>query len=418
MMILKVSANRTLFIDEFWILIPTFLLVELLALLIIGKVRNKRKRRKKLKQAIERRERLRRIFLFATNMNNVDSFIARGGSEIGMNQIDPDAILDECGLEPGVFNLENDALINQLYKKFSKKAKKFVNHQTGRVLYITGSALCQFVRMYGPLILQDVGVSLFGGSVIFPNIGETLQKSKIALYGTVAGCIFVNVLIRPRFFAAPAAMLAGPAGAGLLTASIFAFQALRLYSQLPYDTFSKLNLEDLTPIDDHDLSTRCLEDIGPRKPNLDDVIVISNRETGEGCSLAPMQNEHSEQATLWSPFKPTKVEQDLSLVHHGLDADKDVITLEDVIPISGTTFSDKMDELNGMDGKCLPQQYSWFRSNIETGLLGDGNHNDMPKLPSKSPGAKIVDFKEKFPDIPSSETGLSWEDQLDIIGYE
>lgn len=173
MFVYKFSKNRLFFINEYWIFIPTAILIDIL---IIKYVKNRRKRKKEMEEQLKKQVRLRRMLalIFASN----SSLSVPNGGDLTMQDLE--MVLDstrvpkrlyDCisAYPPGASYLDNNRFRNIIGRQF--KSKKLKNE----VIYITVSALCRVTQENGvfqwsapiPLIVKDFGIT---------DLVQTLKK--------------------------------------------------------------------------------------------------------------------------------------------------------------------------------------------------------------------------------------------------
>jgi hypothetical protein len=118
MLIIKVSSNRVFLVNEYWILVPIMLLIDIV---IIVKVK-KNRAKKKLEAALK----------------------ARGGQDVVVNLVEDyiEVTHPNCLVGKGLRYVNNKRLRNIVHSLFKSKAKN-------GVIYITKTALCHLVKMYG-----------------------------------------------------------------------------------------------------------------------------------------------------------------------------------------------------------------------------------------------------------------------------
>ena len=165
MFIYKFSPNHIFLINEYWLLIPTAVLVDIL---IIKHVRIRRKQKNKLEKQLHKQMKLRRMLalIFAGN----SSLSIPNGGDLTMEDLDlcldsarvPKHLYDCMSVYPyGASYLENNRFRNIIGRDF--KSKKLKN----QVIYITVSALCRLIQDNGgfqwsapiPFIVKDFGIT-------------------------------------------------------------------------------------------------------------------------------------------------------------------------------------------------------------------------------------------------------------------
>lgn len=162
----KISHNRILFLNEYWVLIPLSFIINYVILKKIRSSQLKMEELERLKQLVERyekQERLRRVFYLSCGLTAVSFLgLGRGGADAillpNSGLIDVDDIKNQCDITPGVHFLENERLrkiVNSLYK----------HKRGGKIIYITATALCHLANEYGvmffslPFSVNDFGIT-------------------------------------------------------------------------------------------------------------------------------------------------------------------------------------------------------------------------------------------------------------------
>ena len=142
----KYSSNRIFFLNEYWIFIPSAMLVNYV---IIRKIRLDRDRMKQLKiltERIEREKKIRRILLLSLGLTGYISLLPRGGSKDFLDIVDTDYIKRLYDIDEGVRYLDDQRLKNIIHDLYAHKRK-------GKIIYITATALCHLTNRYGQTFL-------------------------------------------------------------------------------------------------------------------------------------------------------------------------------------------------------------------------------------------------------------------------
>jgi len=176
MLFVRVSPNRILLINEFWILIPAVLTLEIA---IVVKVRNNRAQKhlksKKLKEDLRRWK----IFHFA-NRNIFSSMFVRGGQEVAKMITDGfmEVTHQNCIVAKGVQFLDNAWLRKLITIQYSDKIKN-------GILFITRTALCHYA--------SQVGLSLLDTKIIKISSWLTLGQKTLATLLTLSPITLLGI---------------------------------------------------------------------------------------------------------------------------------------------------------------------------------------------------------------------------------
>jgi len=298
----KYSPNRTFFLNEYWILIPTAILANYL---VIRQIRCRKKRNqefKKLIEQIEHAKRIRRIVYLAIGLDGLSRILIRGGADF----IDVSYI--ECGIEEGLRFLDNERLRKIIHDLYRHKRK-------GKIIYITATALCKIANQYGQTFLAlPVAIGDFG----LTNLYQTVRKVGVTVLLGGVGPLFV---------------IGNPVA--LICAFVLATSGLRL-------AFSNFDFIRTSPISE----TGSAENLKPRIADLPDVVVVNSQ------NKIIMTNPGQEKVECWLPdqalfnsgckVKPTEIPNAIDLVSHNLKYD-DVVNMQDVTGLDRVDFSDVLD---------------------------------------------------------------------------
>lgn len=298
----RYSAKRILFLNEYYLFIPTGFLINYLLIRKIRSSKKKREELKKLKAQIKYEQRMRRIAYLALGLDRLSRILLRGGADF----IDVSDI--ECGLEKGIRFLDHDRLRKIIHDIGRHKRK-------GKIIYITSTALCSLANRYGqtflslPFAVGDFGVT---------NLYQTARKLGVTILLGGIGPLWV--------IGSPTA---------LLVAFGLATSGLRL-------AFTNLDFIPTSPI----LETENLGNLKPRIADLPDVVVINSR--NQLVMTNPTQKNFEcylpEQALFNSNCKiaPTEIPAAIDLASHNLQYDE-VVNMQDVTGLDRVDFSDVLD---------------------------------------------------------------------------
>ena len=314
----KYSSNRTFFLNEYWIFIPSAVLANYL---IIRKIRFNRARMKELKRLIdqiEREKKIRKILLLSLGLS-VSGYIhllTRGGSTDFL--IDTDYIKSACNIEEGVRYLDDIRLRNIITDLYRHKGK-------GKIIYVTATALCHIANKYGQTFLAlPFAVGDFG----LTNLYQALRKGfATILLGAVGPLYFIS----------------GPVA--LIFALILGASGLRL----------ALNNLDFIPTSPVDVT----KGLKPRIPGISDVVVVNNRD--KIIMRDPVKENHE----CWLPdqrllnpnckVKPTEIPDAIDSVLPDLRYE-DTVNMQDVTGLERQEFTDKFDLGQTEPSICKPRQ--------------------------------------------------------------
>ena len=311
----KFSPNRIFFINEYWLFIPSTILI---SYLITRKIHLDKQKLKKLTQQLEREKKIRRILFLSLglNMYSCGHILARGGSINFIDMVDTDSI--KCTIEDGVSYLDDARLRNIIKDLYKHKSK-------GKIIYITATALCHLTHRYGQTFLAlPFAVGDFG----LTNVYQTFRKGMVSILLGGIG---------------PLIVIGGPVA--LFFASILGASGLRL-------AFSNLDFIQTSAVD-------LREALKPRIPNTYDVVVVNNRD--KITMSEPLQKKPE----CWLPgqpllnpncrLKPTEIPDGIDLVLPNLKYE-DTVNMRDVTGLDRVEFTDKFDLGQTKPSICNPQK--------------------------------------------------------------
>jgi hypothetical protein len=140
MLYIRISASRYFLLDELWILIPLILIIDIA---IIVKVKKNRAKKKLQSEQLEKKDKPCKILHIAMN-TIINARQIRGGSngvlDLDQNYIEVDST--NCIVGNGLLYVNNHRIRQIVYFYFKSKAKN-------GVIYITKTALCHLVKVYG-----------------------------------------------------------------------------------------------------------------------------------------------------------------------------------------------------------------------------------------------------------------------------
>ena len=156
------SYNRTFFLNEYWLFIPSALLANYI---LINKIRTNKAKEQELKELIEQVEyekKIRKILFISLGLSlsmGYTPFFSRGGSSADLlNLIDTDYIRKKCEIQEGIRFLD-DVRLRKIISNFYQHKKK------AHIIYITSTALCHIANKYGqqhlalPFAVGDFGLT-------------------------------------------------------------------------------------------------------------------------------------------------------------------------------------------------------------------------------------------------------------------
>jgi len=295
----KYSSKRIFFLNEYWILVPTMLVADYLIIRNIRSHKKKMEELRKLKEIIERykkQQKLRRVAYLACGLSLSSIWMVRGGEDF----IDVDYI--DCGIEEGLRYLDNDRIRKIIHDLYASKRK-------GRIIYITSTAACHLVKIYGkhflslPFTVKDFGVT---------NLYQTIRKLTVTILMGAVGPLYV---------------------AGGRAAIFTAFTLVTLALRLAYTDLDRL---PTSPIDE----TIPARQIEPRIADLPDVVTVNCRNKVKAPSIVPEKGECwlAEQAY----FNPNCKVKTTEILPAGLGYDE-VVNMKDVTGLEHVDFSDILD---------------------------------------------------------------------------
>lgn len=348
MLVYQPSEKVQYIINEYWLLLPIFLGLDLA--IIYAVKRNRRQRR-----TIQRRQKHLKLLRILNVVFAHGSILGvpYGGdlqSCVALNpeRVQLDYLLDcICQFPPGVHYLNNKRFvyliknlgINNIFLPLTRKAKK-------QIIFITVSALCQLIRTYGvygatgevQLIIGDFGLTDF----------RILVKKAIA--SGLATSILPVLFLLPGL---PGYALAAALFTGGLRVAFTSTDAFGLATELIDRSVD-------------------LKKLKPRIPYTQDVIVLNDG--NRKCNMMISYKDDPNSINLWSLFR-----RDIGSTTTGLNQPtvvndiqySDVINMQDIQNMPETIFDDVRD------------------------------------IGIKKPRAKFVNFLDKFKDIdpiPDDET--------------
>jgi len=305
--------------------------------IVIRKIRSHKKKVeefRKLQEKVERYkelQKIRRIAYLACGFSLSSIWLVRGGE----NFINVDYI--ECGIEEGLRYVDNDRIRKIVHDLFRHKRK-------GKIIYITSTAACHLVKVYGKHFLElPVAVGDFG----ITNLYQTLKKMTVALLLGAVGPLYV----------------VGGAAA-ISTAAMLGILGLRL-------AYTDLDHLPTSPIDE----TIPARQIEPRIADMPDVVTVNFRNKVKAPSIVQERGE------CWLPgqtylnpdckIKPTEIPNAVDLASHGLEYDE-VVNMKDVTGLKLVDFSDISDL-----GQTKPTLSKRIKSQMVSFLQKYGDPTDI-----------------------------------------
>ena len=315
----KYSSNRILFLNEYWIFIPSAVLANYF---IIRKIRLNRARMKELKRLIgiiEREKKIRKILLLSLGLSvtGYTHLLTRRGSTDFLNLIDTDYVKSACNIKEGIHYLDDIRLRNIIIDLYRHKGK-------GKVIYITATALCHIATHYGQTFLAlPFAIGDFGLTSLY----QTVRKG------------FVTILLGS---VGPLYIIGSPVS--LIFAFVLGASGLRLASN---------NLELIIPTSPVDVT----KGLKPQIPSVSDVVVVNNR------NKIIMRDPVTENHECWLPdqrllnpnckVKPTEIPD---VVDSVLPEYEHTVNMRDVTGLNRQEFTDKLDLGQTEPSICKPRQ--------------------------------------------------------------
>lgn len=298
---MEIFFQSHFFINEYWILIPTAILVNCI---IINKIRSKKKIRelKDLQHKIQRTKKINKIGLLARGFGKMSKIAIRGGQLVDVSDI-------TCGIEEGLRFLDNDnfkLIIHKLYR----------NKRKGKLIYITATALCHLIHNHHKMVLaMPFNIGNFG----LTNLYQTARKITVTILLGAVGPLYV---------------LGGPVT--LILVCLLATLGLRL----AFNDMDQIITSPALTI--------------PRIQTKNDVVILNyqNRIIMKDSKQERLECWLADQALFNSKCNktPTAVEINdaINSVTHNLNYD-DVVNMKDVTTFDRIDFSDVLDL--GLDPK-------------------------------------------------------------------
>ena len=303
----KQSPNRVLFLNEYWIFLPTMVVFNVI---FISRTRSKRARIEELKSLIaqiEREKKIRKILLLSLGVSGCAHLLTRGGSTDFLNLIDTDYIRAACNITEGVNYLDDHRIRNIIADLYRHKSK-------GKIIYITATAVCHIVNRYGQTFLAlPFAVGDFGLTSLY----QTLRKLIVTILLGAVGPLYIS----------------SSGVIGLILALIFGVSGLRL-------AFNNLDYIPTSPVD-------FTTGLKPRIPGITDVVIINNNR--DKIILRDPVQENQEcwlpDQRLLNPNCKIKPHEIPDAIDSGLLELRyeDTVNMQDVTGLPRQEFTDKFD---------------------------------------------------------------------------
>ena len=343
----KYSPNRVFFINEYYVLIPTMILINYVLIRQIKSYKRQQEELKKLREQIEAQKRIKRILWVTLGFDGLPYVFMRGGGDV----IDVSYI--DCGIEKGYRYLNNDRLRKIIHDLYRHKRK-------GKIIYITSTAVCHLAHRYGQDFLAlPIAMGDFGLTSLYQTVRKILV---VTLLGGVAPLWYVG----------------GPVS--LFVAFFLGTTGLKLaFSNLDYILTSAIP-ENIAP-----------RDVQPRIADLPDVVVVNNKNSVNKLVMSTPKHPPGEcwlpEQSLFNPnckVTPMQIPNAIELGSNELTY-SEVVNMQDVTGLDRVAFSDILDVK-----KASPTiQKSTF-------------------IPDR-PKGKMVKFLEKFGDSSPVREHETWE---------
>jgi hypothetical protein len=220
-MYVRVSSNRVFFLNEYWILIPLMIVIDIV---IIVKVKKNRAKRKLESAQLKKKCKRWEIFHIATG-NLIAALNVKGGQDVLTHLIEDyiEVTHPNCLVGKGLRYVNNERLRKIVHSLFKSKSRD-------GVIYITRTALCHLVEMYGlgfpalPIPIPDfIGISnwlLLGRKIIsVACLGIPLPMLILAqgyapfilsLAASSFGIVVMLYVRDPRFLIIPTEIISTP----------------------------------------------------------------------------------------------------------------------------------------------------------------------------------------------------------------
>ena len=305
----RYAPNKILFINEYWVFVPSMVLIDYF---IIKKMKiNERKtgELKKLKEQIEHERSLRkkiRKVLYVSLGYNFWSILMGGTESLDLINALVDTEYITCNVNPGIRWLDDVSLKNLIKTLYKHK------HQE-KIIYITATALCHVSELYGRQFL-DLPFTIVPGLGSF-SFYQTLRK------------LMVTILTG---FLVPLGLGGSPVTA--FSAALIGTLAIKLgFNNLDYIPTSAIDFNG---------------DIRTRIPNVYDVIVLNNKDK------ITMTNPMEERRECWlagQPFFNPKCKKSTQILPCEVDSILDGIVtydgsvnMKDVTGLDRVEFTDRL----------------------------------------------------------------------------
>jgi hypothetical protein len=315
-MYIKVSPNRVFFLDEYWILIPLMLAIDIAIIVKVKK--NRAKKKLKLKQLKEKCGILK-IFHIATG-NILAALQIRAGENGFPDLVEGyiEILHPTCIVGKGVRFIDSERLRKIVHALHKSKAKN-------GVIFITKSALCYLVEMYG--------LNLPAFPVPIPDFIGFLGWYQLARKIISVGCLGIPL---------PMVILAqGPTsiiwslvawGFGIVLAALIKDPGFVIVpTTLIYTSVTPIELIQRRIPDRPDLVSLDLEFVSPSKITMPEFsrkyecLLPEQKLLNPGCSLRPSEiSGIAENADISVPYR-------------------DVVNLQDVTKMNYLEFSDQFE---------------------------------------------------------------------------
>jgi hypothetical protein len=315
MLFIRVSSNRVFFVDEYWILIP---LVLALDIAIIIKVKKARAKKKLESEQLKQKSKRWKIFHIATG-NFTAALESRGGQDIMAQVVENyiEVIHPNCLVGEGLRYVNNERLRKLVHSLFKSKAKN-------GVIYITKTALCHLVEIYGlALPALPIPIPDFIGISSWLVLGRKLISS---------ACLGIPL---PMLILAqgPASVIVSLAAAGLGIIIMYHVQDPG-FTIIPTDAISTpVSLINRRVPDQPELVSVDLTSVGRKK------IIMPEFSTSYECSL-PVQRMLNPKCIL----RTSKIVDFISNADVDVPLNYDqVVNMQDVTKLGSVQFSDQFE---------------------------------------------------------------------------
>ena len=386
MIIIRVSSNRILFVNNLWFAVPIVVLIDIILVILIRQHIHKEKMKIEREQLeIKHQKNLnnlkkKRIFRFAVK-HMLKMLILRGADGLVANIVRDvtdyvEVINDECELPEGI-NYIDDYRLRMIIKFFYK----FKRREDNKIIFVTKSALCYLARQYS----LNLWFVVFPIPDIFRVTDWFFFGQTIALVAGIGLQIPVYCILAASPYFSPWFLYMVKFISGILLA-VSGTTGYSMFSSRYHIKF-KINS---TPIDSQIASS----DIRPRFPHSDVVSLCIESSPNNKIRMKSQFEQNSE----------------CSLFHLGWNKQKCSLRVDDIPAITSSPYVDYDDVVNLEDVTRL--QLLPFNDQLE---VGQKPITKRQRKRRKLPRFKPVTFSER---IQNADESTDYSDINDLSDDE